>query len=173
MLRGEGSVTGATGVSCESPFSVKSIFRLFLAVRIWNTNTTPQFRLSVRTVLANFRPSLCSFHPQRPHVPAIATTRSTCHPEPARALCERCEGSAFRRSGIFPTCPPVAGQHRSWSLPLKSASWALATSNPQTCLPHAGAKLLRFLYLKTCLNATIFFQSSPFNRFTSLPFAYP
>ena len=52
MLRGEGSVTGATGVSCESPFSVKSIFRLFLTVRIWNTNTTPQFRLSVRTVLA-------------------------------------------------------------------------------------------------------------------------
>src|SRR3981081_991818 len=55
MLQGDGSVTGATVVSCESPFSVKSIFRLFLAVRIWNTNTTPQFRLSVRTVLASSR----------------------------------------------------------------------------------------------------------------------
>ena len=172
MLRGEGSVTGATGVSCESPFSVKSIFRLFLAVRIWNTNTTPQFRLSVRTVLANFRPSLAHSTRSSSTSPPSRRLAQLVIPN-ARALCERCEGSAFRRSGIFPTCPPVAGQHRSWSLPLKSASWALATSNPQTCLPHAGAKLLRFLYLKTFLNATIFFQSSPLNRFTLLPFTYP
>jgi len=172
VLRGEGSVTGATGVSCESPFSVKSIFRLFLAVRIWNTNTTPQFACPF-VQFSQISDLLFAHSTRSGSTLSSPPSRRLAQPKPARALCERSEGSAFRRSGIFSTCPPVAGQHRSWSLPLKSASWALATSNPQTCLPLAGAKLLRFLYLKTFLNATIFFQSSPLNRFTSLPFTRP
>jgi hypothetical protein len=54
-------------------------------------------------------------------------------------------------------CQLEVSQHRSWSLSLKRASRTLAISNPQTCLPQAGEKMLRFLYSKSFRNATTFF----------------
>jgi hypothetical protein len=126
VLRGEGSVTGATGVSCESPFSVKSIFRLFLAVRIWNTNTTPQFRLSVRTVLASSR-----VFPTRP-APSSERNLPATGKRPG-FYWHTVLGALGRLGRNLSSSPPLA------SHALKTPSWALAVSN---------LKLLSFLILQ-------------------------
>ena len=133
MLRGEGSVTGATGVSCESPFSVKSIFRLFLAVRIWNTNTTPQFRLSVRTVLASSRvfPTRLAPSSER-NLPATGKRPGFYWHTVLGAL---------GRLGRNLSSSPSLSSHA-----LKTSSWALAVSN---------LKLLSFLILQNSLRRHI------------------
>ena len=126
MLRGEGSVTGATGVSCESPFSVKSIFRLFLPVRIWNTNTTPQFRLSVRTVLASSR-----VFPTRL---APSSERNLLATGNRPGFYWHTVLGALGRLGRNLSSSPSLSSHA-----LKTSSWALAVSN---------LKLLSFLILQ-------------------------
>ena len=149
MLRGEGSVTGATGVSCESPFSVKSIFRLFLPVRIWNTNTTPQFRLSVRTVLA-------SSHVFRTR-PAPSSERNLPATGKRPGFYWYTVLGALGRLGRNLSSSPSLSSHA-----LKTSSWALAVSN---------LKLLSFLILQIVLQRHIIFSPNPaqLNRFTSCP----
>jgi hypothetical protein len=139
VLRGEGSVTGATGVSCESPFSVKSIFRLFLAVRIWNTNTTPQFRLSVRTVLA-----LSLVFPTRP---APSSERNLPATGKRPGFYWHTVLGALGRLGRNLSSSPSLASHS-----LKTSSWALAVSN---------LKLLSFLILQIVLQRHIILSPIP------------
>jgi hypothetical protein len=122
-------------------------------VRIWNTNTTPQFRLSVRTVFA-----LSRVFPTR-HAPSFQRNLPATGKRPGlfwrTPFIQLFPGRALGRLGRNLPSSPSLTSHA-----LKTSSWALAVSN---------LKLLSFLIPQNSpLRHIIFFPNpSPLNRFTS------